>query len=375
MVARPAHRGAAAESGLDALADAALALGSAGTLRDALRIVADAAARAARADVVVVRVANEANRRLDACAVVTGSAAVAAELEGSRFPLDELPEGEESELDRLPHGVRRAVERVGASSVVLLPVYVDGQARGSLELMRGGQSFEGAERQLARLSAAQVSLAIRAFGDDTSLGRGLGADAVLSVAGEALAAGADGSRTAEQVTRLAAEAAGAVGGLLWERKQDATLELIASFCLDAGDASLVNAGEAAERGQRIAAQLEAEERADAQSLRRVAGEHADRARDIASVRTKLRASAQGLFNVMILGIGALAANSVCPKLLQQTFTRDGVTDFHGLFLVPLAAAVSAAVALALFFHPPLKSQPAVAGTPAPADSPTPPRAG
>ena len=80
----------------------------------------------------------------------------------------------------------------------------------------------------------------------------------------------------------------------------------------------------------------------------------------------VRASAQGLFNVMILGIGALVANSVCPLLLQQTFTRDGVTDFHGLFLVPLAAAISAAVALALFFHPPLKSQPEVAGTPAPA---------
>jgi nucleoside transporter len=80
----------------------------------------------------------------------------------------------------------------------------------------------------------------------------------------------------------------------------------------------------------------------------------------------VRASAQGLFNVMILGVGALVANSVCPKLLQQTFTRDGVTDFHGLFLVPLAAAVSAAVALALFFHPPVKSQAAVAGTPAPA---------
>src|SRR5262245_61783707 len=80
----------------------------------------------------------------------------------------------------------------------------------------------------------------------------------------------------------------------------------------------------------------------------------------------VRASAQGLFNVMILGIGALVANSVCPKLLQQTFARDGVTDFHGLFLVPLAAALSAAVALALFFHPPLKSQPAVVGAPAPA---------
>ncbi len=80
----------------------------------------------------------------------------------------------------------------------------------------------------------------------------------------------------------------------------------------------------------------------------------------------IRATAQGLFNVMILGIGALAANTICPTLIQKTFANDGVTDFKGLFLVPLAAALAAAVALALFFHPPLKSQPEVAGTPAPA---------
>ena len=68
-----------------------------------------------------------------------------------------------------------------------------------------------------------------------------------------------------------------------------------------------------------------------------------------------RASAQGLFNVMILGIGALVANSVCPGLIQNTFTHDGVTDFRGLFLVPCLAAVVAAVLLALFFHPPRKA--------------------
>ena len=66
----------------------------------------------------------------------------------------------------------------------------------------------------------------------------------------------------------------------------------------------------------------------------------------------VRASAQGLFNVMILGIGALVANTICPKLIQVTFTRGGVTDFHGLFLVPMTAALAAAVTLALFFHPP-----------------------
>ncbi len=74
----------------------------------------------------------------------------------------------------------------------------------------------------------------------------------------------------------------------------------------------------------------------------------------------VRASAQGLFNVMILGIGVLVANSICPYLIQKAFTHDSITDFRGLFLVPLSAASVAAVALALLFHPPRKQQPAPA---------------
>ena len=65
-----------------------------------------------------------------------------------------------------------------------------------------------------------------------------------------------------------------------------------------------------------------------------------------------RSSAQGLFNVMILGVGALAANSICPWLMQSVYTKDGVTDFRGLFLVPMAAAIVASLAMALLFHPP-----------------------
>ena len=65
-----------------------------------------------------------------------------------------------------------------------------------------------------------------------------------------------------------------------------------------------------------------------------------------------RASAQGLFNVMILGVGALLAYSLCPYLMQTVFTQNGVTDFRGLFLVPMTSAIAAAVALLLFFHPP-----------------------
>jgi hypothetical protein len=65
-----------------------------------------------------------------------------------------------------------------------------------------------------------------------------------------------------------------------------------------------------------------------------------------------RASAQGLFNVMVLGLGALLANSICPALGQRVFMHGGVTNFHALFLVPMSCALAAAVALALFFHPP-----------------------
>ena len=66
----------------------------------------------------------------------------------------------------------------------------------------------------------------------------------------------------------------------------------------------------------------------------------------------VRASAQGLFNVMILGVGTMMATSFCPYLLQKVFTHDGLTNFHGLFLVPMFAALASALALTLFFHPP-----------------------
>lgn len=70
----------------------------------------------------------------------------------------------------------------------------------------------------------------------------------------------------------------------------------------------------------------------------------------------VRSSAQGLFNFMILGVGALAANFFCPAIRDQ-FTTDGVTDYQTLFLIPCGAAVAAAVALALFFHPPQQAAP------------------
>jgi serine phosphatase RsbU (regulator of sigma subunit) len=212
---------------LDALAAAGLALGSAGDLGEALEIMAEAVAEAAQAKVVVARVADAAGSRLTAVAVAADSPALAAELTGSRVPLDEIPEHEESDLQRLPQGIRRAAERAGAKSVALLPVHVDGRVVGTLEVMRVAP-FEEADRRHARVAAGLVSLAIRAFADGLHADRVRDGEAVLGLAGDALVAGADENRTAAEVTRFAVEATGAAGALLWRRGDEDELELVAA---------------------------------------------------------------------------------------------------------------------------------------------------
>ena len=212
---------------LDALAAAGLALGSAANLGEALQIVAEAAARAARADVAVARVADDSAARLTAVAVAADSSALAAELAGSRIPLGGVPQHEESDVSRLPEGVQRAAERAGASAVVLLPVHVDGGVGGTLELMRNAP-FDDDERRHARVAAGLVSLAIRAFGAVTASEHARDGEEVLRLAGDALVAGADESRTAAEVTRFAAEATGATAALLWRRGDDEELELVAA---------------------------------------------------------------------------------------------------------------------------------------------------
>jgi MFS family permease len=67
-----------------------------------------------------------------------------------------------------------------------------------------------------------------------------------------------------------------------------------------------------------------------------------------------RSSAQGLFNFMILGVGALLANAICPYLLQSVYVHDKVVDFRGLFMIPLGLSLGAAALLLLFFWPPRK---------------------
>ena len=64
-----------------------------------------------------------------------------------------------------------------------------------------------------------------------------------------------------------------------------------------------------------------------------------------------RASAQGLFNFLIIGFGPLVGGFLWP-FLQSQFTVDGQVDYRMLFLIPSGTAAGAAVLLLLFFHPP-----------------------
>src|SRR5919206_271108 len=208
---------------LDAVAAATRALAEGPTLRGALATIAEAAASATGSEVVVARVLEADSGQLKARAVWATSAAVAAELEGSRFPAAELRPEEADEVAGLPEAVARAAERAHLGAVLQVPVVLDGRPVASLELMRPRGRFGADERVLARLLAHQVGLAVRAFGSEgPEAENGVG---TLELAGEALAAGADELRTAEQVTRLAAEAMAAHALRAGERARTLAEEL------------------------------------------------------------------------------------------------------------------------------------------------------
>jgi MFS family permease len=65
----------------------------------------------------------------------------------------------------------------------------------------------------------------------------------------------------------------------------------------------------------------------------------------------VRSSAQSLFNLLVLGLGDLAAKWLFIPLQQSLKGADGI-DYRQLFLVPTFMALAAAVILALAFWPP-----------------------
>jgi nucleoside transporter len=72
----------------------------------------------------------------------------------------------------------------------------------------------------------------------------------------------------------------------------------------------------------------------------------------------VRTSAQGLFNLMILGISQFVSNFVWGGLGEYFSTKSlvgektvTIVDYHHLFLVPFGLSLFASVLLALLFHP------------------------
>ena len=140
---------------------------------------------------------------LIARAVHASSASLQAELEGSRISAGSIPAEEGDELLQLPRPLRRAADKLGATAVLQLPIQAGGAVIGSLELMRRRGAFDERERALARTAAGQVALAHQAFGEGDGAHRSM-AD-LLELAGDALAAGSEETRAADQLAALAGE--------------------------------------------------------------------------------------------------------------------------------------------------------------------------
>ncbi len=69
----------------------------------------------------------------------------------------------------------------------------------------------------------------------------------------------------------------------------------------------------------------------------------------------VRSSAQGLFNVLILGIGPFFANFVCGRL-KTLHEVNGRIEYGIVFQYSMYACLTAAALLLLFFHPPRKEE-------------------
>jgi serine phosphatase RsbU (regulator of sigma subunit) len=199
---------------LDALARATKLIAVGAPLPAVVAEIAEAAARATGADLAVVRVLEPDGAALGARGVSPSASAVAAELEGSQLPIGEVPEDVLGELRQLPAVSRRAAARIQADSAFFVPAYAGDQLVGSIELLRAGRPFGCGEQAFARLAAGQLAVAVQALAREQAGAEELSAG-VLELAGEALAAGVDEGRAAEEIVRLAAAATRTSAAALW----------------------------------------------------------------------------------------------------------------------------------------------------------------
>jgi serine phosphatase RsbU (regulator of sigma subunit) len=201
---------------IDAFAAATTAILDGGPVQEALTGIVRAAALATRSDLAIVRRVRAG--QLEARAVYARVASVIPELEGSTLPLGGLSLEEatfRSSGVELPQAFARAARLARAGIVHLFPVGGADGPTGSLELYSRTEDLSERERALARLAAAHLSVCLRLAEALEGQGNGRQAGLALETIARALAAGSDEAETAEHVVRLAVEATGAAGALLW----------------------------------------------------------------------------------------------------------------------------------------------------------------
>src|SRR3954447_18484334 len=205
---------------VETLARAAAEVAASSDLRTALGAIARAAAEATQADLAVLRVLDPEGQLLARAMAPEGSA-LGAEVAGTRAACEAVVAGE------VPEPTRRAAERARAAAVLVVVACAAGRVVGSVELVRIGDDFDDDDRAIADLIVAQVALAVRSLAPDT--GTATTRAKWLELAGDALAAGGDAHRAAQQTVRVAVETTGARGGALWEIGADGAHQLLVTL--------------------------------------------------------------------------------------------------------------------------------------------------
>jgi serine phosphatase RsbU (regulator of sigma subunit) len=175
--------------------------------KEALQALTESIGAAVRADAAVVRFLDEERQELVARAVWGASPKISAELAGSRRRVD---------------GDGRA-----NGAVLRVPVRRGKQVVGELEVHRLRRPFDLDERQLAESAAAQAAIVLQAIELAEEPGGYVSRTRVLQLAGDALAVSATTPFAAEQLVRLARQAAGASGALLWRADGVGGLSIVA----------------------------------------------------------------------------------------------------------------------------------------------------
>jgi serine phosphatase RsbU (regulator of sigma subunit) len=199
-----------------ALGAAARRLAEGASLEESLIAIAEAVTSATGSEVALVRVLDEDGEALEARAVVAASSALAAELQASRVPADDVGTAD------------LAAERLGLTVGLQLPIVLDESRRGRLELYRRAGSFTAAEEALARVAAEYAALALGSIGGGHAAERPAATE-LLRLGGEALATGLDEQRTAAQIALLAAQGTGASAATVWRVDREGEPDLAGAY--------------------------------------------------------------------------------------------------------------------------------------------------